>query len=217
MAWENSDFPIGIDERMTWMASVLDEQRWQCNISGKPLTLENVSLERVDEEIGYVKFNVVFIRREFQSSVQWTREAFEEAGRLRHKKDFEPRYQLWKGALNTMVPGEARTRRSLEQDDLFNRLAKAVHSAKTRTVTKGWAESEITKEFLVDQYIMQGGRCHYTNVPLDVNGEWKWSKERLDNSLGYIKDNVVFVIQRVNTFEQWSRAKADEYWGPLRR
>ena len=79
------------------------------------------------------------------------------------------------------------------------------------------AESEVTKEFLIEQYLRQGGRCYYTNVPLDVNGEWKWSKERLDPSLGYTKENVVLVIQRVNLREQWSRAKADEYWGPLRR
>ena len=40
-----------------------------------------------------MKNNVVFIRRDFQSAVQWTKEAFEEARLLRHVKDFVPRYQ----------------------------------------------------------------------------------------------------------------------------
>ena len=61
----------------------------------------------------------------------------------------------------------------------------------------------------------QGGRCAYTNVPLQVNGHFKFSVERYDNDVGYRCSNVCLVINEVNTGgAKWSKQKAEMYWGP---
>ena len=69
----------------------------------------------------------------------------------------------------------------------------------------------------------QGGRCYYSGVPLaflERLTHWRWSLERLDTSLGYVKGNVVLVacefnVRSRNRYAQWSRAKAEEIWEPF--
>jgi hypothetical protein len=54
---------------------------------------------------------------------------------------------------------------------------------------------ELTLEIFIDMYIRQGGRCYYSGKRLELRAlaEWQASIERLDESKGYTKDNVVLV------------------------
>ena len=213
MAWSLMDIPVYHDCRVRWLQGMINEQRGECYISRRPLSLNDMSPERLNQQIGYMRGNVVLIRHDFQTShAQWTREIFEEVGRLRQLDAFEPRRDLWRGALGPSP-------RTPEQDVLLRRLKAAETSAawhhRTKGVRRGWGPCGVDKAFLVAQYLRQGGRCYYTNVPLDVQGTFMWSMERLDPSLGYIASNVVLSLSLVNGYSQWNRAKADYYWGPL--
>lgn len=60
---------------------------------------------------------------------------------------------------------------------------------------------------------MQRSRCYYTNIPLSLDGPWKMSLERLDQSKGYVIGNVGIIAHRFNTSPfQWSRAFAACTW-----
>ncbi|CAK9100046.1 Pentatricopeptide repeat-containing protein At2g31400 [Durusdinium trenchii] len=79
----------------------------------------------------------------------------------------------------------------------------------------------------------QEGRCYYSGIPLQykkVHADWRLSLERLDNALGYTKENTVLVCAEFNTPDnsrnkaveevfgtaQWSRAKVEHVWGCLK-
>lgn len=57
----------------------------------------------------------------------------------------------------------------------------------------------------------QNGLCYYSNLPMKYDEkEWMLSLERLNSSLGYIKDNIVFCCAELNIRIQWSHTKIDE-------
>ena len=62
---------------------------------------------------------------------------------------------LPKVLLDQELLGDLRLRQLFLRRSSFRKLL-----SKTRTTRKGLAESEITKEFLVEQYLRQGGRCY---------------------------------------------------------
>jgi hypothetical protein len=62
----------------------------------------------------------------------------------------------------------------------------------------------ITWEDLKEQYIKQNGKCHWLNIPLNLNHTLiSWhplacSCDRLDNKIGYLKDNIVITCRFAN-------------------
>ncbi|CAE8630690.1 unnamed protein product [Polarella glacialis] len=77
---------------------------------------------------------------------------------------------------------------------------------------------------------IQAGRCFYSGVPVQYkqrHTHWRMSLERVDNSIGYLKDNTVLIAIEFNTADhsrntattqvfgtaQWSRSKAAQVWG----
>jgi hypothetical protein len=65
---------------------------------------------------------------------------------------------------------------------------------------RSFKEPILTFEEFLLQYIKQGGLCAYSNKPLDFisQKEKSISKERIDNTKGYTKDNVLFVLRIFN-------------------
>lgn len=65
-------------------------------------------------------------------------------------------------------------------------------------------KSDLTTDFLEELWNKQGGRCFWTGVPLKFGRELpdrhpqKMSLDRLDNSLGYVKSNVVWASKFAN-------------------
>jgi hypothetical protein len=56
-------------------------------------------------------------------------------------------------------------------------------------------------EFLRDLYAKQEGRCYYTELLMDLTpgrNPWSISLDRIDNSRGYTKDNVVLATRAAN-------------------
>jgi len=104
-------------------------------------------------------------------------------------------------------------------------------NASYRSRTRSQAYS-LTLDGLLDQLLMQRGRCYYSGVPLELSiphSDWRMSLERLSNDHGYTLENCVWVANEFNTpdysrnkakFEiygtaQWSKEKVEMAWGPV--
>jgi len=80
-----------------------------------------------------------------------------------------------------------------------------VSSAKTRSKKrnkKGRShEFDISLDFVLDLILSQNGRCHYSSIPLvfSSGSDWMCSIERLNNDIGYVKDNVVLICNEFNS------------------
>lgn len=64
---------------------------------------------------------------------------------------------------------------------------------------------------MIEIFGRQGGLCAYSKIPLTFgsyfDNHWTCSPERIDNSIGYTKDNLCFIIHELNTSVQWSHDK----------
>jgi hypothetical protein len=66
----------------------------------------------------------------------------------------------------------------------------------------------LTFEELLDIYLHQFGRCAYSNILLELSGEYMMSLERKDTEIGYTKENCCLICIEFNTTD-WSIAKCD--------
>ena len=83
---------------------------------------------------------------------------------------------------------------------LCNFIHYKVQQAKHRSIRKG-IEFNITNEIIEDIFKKQDGKCYFTNIELTFSThDWNsLSIDRLDNNLGYIKDNIVLVTRFINS------------------
>jgi len=65
-------------------------------------------------------------------------------------------------------------------------------------------EFTLVKQDLYDLYQTQNGLCYYSKLPMTFRGAWKMSLERLDQTKGYIRENVVLCCLEFNTPTPWS-------------
>lgn len=75
-----------------------------------------------------------------------------------------------------------------------------VQGAKHRAIRKGF-EFTITDEIVEEILKQQNGKCYFTNIELTFNTH-DWSSlsiDRINNDLGYTKENIVLTTKFVNT------------------
>ena len=215
------------------LTTLSETQGWQCFVSGCFLPPHLISIERLNESIGYNNDNTRLIHRDFQcgtnsgegdadvvqgtgSPAQWTPEKFALVPELRKPDVPTLPVDLWERASERKVRGVSSED---EEDALRQRLTWAISGARghtrrlNRTATNKLCPVTINTEYLVKLFRDQRGRCQYTGVPLKINGDFKFSVERYDNAVGYVPGNVCLVIVEVNTAcAKWSKAKAKMYW-----
>lgn len=83
---------------------------------------------------------------------------------------------------------------------LNNFIHHKVQSAKHRAMRKGF-EFTITDEIVKDILKQQGGKCYFSNIELTFKPH-DWSSlsiDRINNDLGYTKENIVLVTKFVNS------------------
>lgn len=88
----------------------------------------------------------------------------------------------------------------------------------------------LLREDVFDMLVAQGGRCYYSGVPMECifpKSHWRMSLERINNDIGYTRENCVLIAQEFNTSDfsrnrntvkvsgtaQWSRQKVQYVWG----
>lgn len=95
-----------------------------------------------------------------------------------------------------------------------DRLLKIKRRAKKENI-----EFNLTKDFLISLYKNQNGKCFYTDEILHLmNGQGRLqtglSIDRVDNSKGYLIDNVVLCTSRFNTIKSNMTLEEIEKWMP---
>ena len=83
---------------------------------------------------------------------------------------------------------------------LNNFIHHKVQGAKHRAIRKGF-EFTITDEIVEGMLKQQNGKCYFTNIELTFNThDWNsLSIDRINNDLGYTKENIVLVTKFVNS------------------
>jgi len=116
-------------------------------------------------------------------------------------------YPKRKNKCKSCISNEYKTRE--DKKDYINKQRKwrsnnlihyRVESAKHRAVRKGIA-FEITDEDIINKLSEQDNKCYISkqNISMIENDWYSLSLDRLDNSLGYTKDNTIVVTKFVNT------------------
>jgi len=90
-------------------------------------------------------------------------------------------------------------------------LYSAQHSASQRK-NKNRIEAgicELTLEDLFNQVEIQEHKCYYSGIPLSYikKSHFQCSLERLNPSLGYLKNNICLSVLELNSASQWSKEK----------
>jgi hypothetical protein len=101
------------------------------------------------------------------------------------------------------TPAE-KLRRSIDQtksrNTLVGRLKIILAGAKRHSIPRGHGDIELTLDDLLSLWNKQSGRCAYTGWELNTHTKSPRlvSLERVDNSIGYVKDNCVLVCWMAN-------------------
>jgi len=87
--------------------------------------------------------------------------------------------------------------------------AKLRKNKKSRTDNSG--DFNLILDDLFDMILEQNGRCYYSSIPLIYkrNTDWKCSIERIDNTKGYVKDNVKLICVEFNVPDNTINAKSE--------
>ena len=74
--------------------------------------------------------------------------------------------------------------------------------AATLRAKKHGMNCSLTRRDILDMLLDQGGRCAYSEVPMELlipQSHWRMSLERLDNSKGYSRENCVLICAEFNS------------------
>lgn len=100
---------------------------------------------------------------------------------------------------------QARNRTFIGALQVLVKSARASAKRRGRSGRHEAAMVDIDRAYLVQLWEQQQGRCYYSDIPLSLEaGIWQVSLERLNQSQGYMKGNVVLCCLAFNTFRQWS-------------
>jgi hypothetical protein len=77
-----------------------------------------------------------------------------------------------------------------------SKLSRIINGAKNREI-----EFNLEISYLSELYNNQKGLCYYTKIPIEFSDNTA-SLERLNSSLGYLKDNVVWVHKNLNIMKR---------------
>ena len=220
-------FDWTLDDFRSWFADTLKPQNFKCAYSCVRLTKYSVSLERLDETKGYSPENCVLIDIHFQTGGrQWSREKFLSVYELRNTDTYDEDEVRKTINWNQLTESERRSRAHWTQPrrdqqhatELYKILEQLRNTTRASTKTRNsngcnYQQSEITIEYLIELWEKQRGRCYYLNVPMNTRGEWQVSVERIDESKGYTKDNIVLAtLETQNAHAQWSKEFVESAW-----
>jgi hypothetical protein len=93
----------------------------------------------------------------------------------------------------------------------LNNLIGSAKSHAKKILDKGQIEAGIFELIIDDLQTLwenQEGKCYYSGIKMNYDkNEWKISLERLNEDLGYIKNNVVLCCLEFNGTSQWTQQK----------
>lgn len=198
-----------------------------CYYSGIPVVFKKfhpyqASLERIDPNNTYNETgNVCWCLLKFNTFNQWTKDKYENVF-IKYEKFIEERKAEMLITDREPHIGTGVTAKKSEKQkryiDLRERgsftylmwlLTRNTNSDNKKKFANNVIEKWTTKEYQ-DLWIKQNGLCAYSGIPMDWRkGDYRASKERLNNNQGYEKNNVVLVCQEFNCLDRTAQSKSD--------
>ena len=218
---EASKFEIDFE----FVKGLYEQQGGRCYYSGIEMTTSGqfkMSLERLDNNKGYIKDNLVLVCLEFNNQMHWSREKVSEIITILDQNITENFIDLY------TTPYDKSPAKKLS--DLS---CSANSRAKAKSNEKRTMEYEMSASFIKELYNKQKGLCAYSGLPLRFGKReetnWLISLERIDVHRGYTKDNVCLICLEFNSTDRtvnktyksetstgWSKAKFEFFLNTVR-
>tara|TARA_Y100000996_G_scaffold350877_1_gene290032 strand:- start:106 stop:441 length:336 start_codon:yes stop_codon:yes gene_type:complete len=99
-------------------------------------------------------------------------------------------------------------------EDLSKYLALKVAWGKNNAKRRG-LNFDVTVEDLMELYEVQEGLCALSGLPMtrsSANSDYSLSIDRINNEIGYTKENLQLVCWRVNTMRSSLTVEMFEWW-----
>ena len=213
--------------------SMLLQQQGLCAYSGVPMEILlphsdwRMSLERVNNSVGYSRANCVLVAAEFNSTDHTRRRGVKQEeiqGSAQWSAEKVQSLQsVWDFAVDTerldQDAANALHRRGLKSDTVPDNVCPYRRTLRGRAKTLAsharWhakalgLSCDVGYTDILQLLLQQSGRCFYSGVPLQYrlcHTDWVMSLERLDNTSGYIKGNYVLIAAEFNTPDRSSFA-----------
>jgi hypothetical protein len=147
----------------------------------------SASFDRIDDKLGYSEENIEIRPRFLNTAYKLTTFHIKQIPILRKRPRSTDELELIVNLLNYKPFSK----------NFFYTLA---HGAHSRNIISNFDSTKKFAEFLIKQYIEQGGRCYYSNIPINpINGDqFMISIERLDPGGYYDKNNIVLIVVGLN-------------------
>lgn len=185
-------------------------------LSGYPLefkrfTLDQASLERFLNDVGYIRGNVGLLEVRFNTQNQWTAEKYDNMF-----LDWEQFHAQRAAEMANVpenphlgMPQRANEETKKAYDTVYNQQSKSglmsvmAANSNKRNKEKGAAGlPRITASDMAAKWEGQCGLCAYSDTPMDWRrGDWRASIERADPKKPYTLDNILLVCQEMNCID----------------
>jgi hypothetical protein len=185
LKWIDFEHTITIDD----LHAIWTEQDGRCKLSTMKMSLQphsnwHVSLERIDNRLGYIVGNICLICLEFNTAKQWNAEHIKYAASQCSDEDVvEPVDDNWKARLHKIHSNACK------------------NASRRARKGRNMGSMTLTEEDMTAMYIQQQGRCFYSGIKLEHSGDWMVSLERLDPSITYTRDNCCLICVRFNSID----------------
>ena len=150
----------------------------------------SASFDRIENNIGYSNENIEIRPLFLNTPCKLTTQMLKDIIDLREKEQSEQ-------VLTNIV-------KHLNKYNYTNFFYKIANNAKSHCITnrKTFEFNSIYEcgLFLIQKYIDQGGRCHYSNVPIypESHHPYRLSLERLNPMKGYSPNNIILIVIGLN-------------------
>lgn len=182
------------------------EQDGRCYYSGIEMTTNGqfkMSLERLDNSIGYLKSNVALCCLELNGMVQWSHLKIID---ILDKNIDDNIVDLSKKKTKVYkdTPYDKNEYYGSPRGKIVGLANSAKHRAKGKKAKKHGRvlDFDLNGQFLIELFKEQKGLCAYSGLPLRFGKykktDWLVSLERIDVNRGYNKDNVCLVCLEFN-------------------
>ncbi len=139
-----------------------------------------------------------------------------QCSKCKEEKLFEEFPQNQKTKICTTCACQNRIDKINENQLSFFKNLRASMYQRTKVMSKAgrkeFVNCVITENDLIEIYTSQNGLCWYSKIPmiLNINSNYKVSVERLDNSKGYTRENIVLCCHEMNGAFQWNEEKINK-------
>ena len=196
------------DLTFEYMTEMYERQQGLCHYSKIEMTFQGafkMSLERRDNDKGYIESNVALICLEFNiENAQWSLQKVSDVITILDKKITENYVNFERK--RTCVKKDTPYDKKEYYESPRAKIKSLFTSAKHRIIKKNKKDAnygfDIDFEFLVDMFNAQKGLCAYSGIPMQFKGDWLISLERIDVYKGYLKDNVCFICLEYNSIDR---------------